>query len=132
MDVMSISEVLVPHEIIAVPGQPTFMEGLVSLRGEYHPAMDLRRRFGVDHVPPPTKFVVVGCRNRSVVLLVDRVGEVVWLPHSALRKTPMQNELGAAGSISALADKDDEMIVLLNADNLLSDDEFSQLSVVEE
>ncbi len=128
IDVMAVSEVLVPQEVRAVPGQPDFMDGLVLLRGEFHPAMDLRRRFASPAADPATKFVVVRCRGLSLVLLVDGVGEVSWLPKSSLKEAPLHSSLGAGQSLSALADIGDAMVIILDADRLLSEQESTQLA----
>ncbi len=127
IDVMAVSEVLVPQEVRSVPGQPDFMDGLVLLRGEYHPAMDLRRRFGSPSAEPAIKFVVVTCRGRSLVLLVDGVGEVSWLPKTSLKEAPVHSSLGAGQSLSGLADVGDAMVIILDADRLLSEEESTQL-----
>lgn len=132
LDVMAVQEVLQPRSCEPVPGQPAFIEGLIELRGEYLPLIDLRARFAQrGHVQAPgagpTKLLIVTSRGRALALAVDTVGEVERIDAERLRKPPVDNDIGAPGSLLAVAQTDTAMVLVLACDALLSDSEIAAL-----
>jgi len=125
LDVMAVKEVIVAREAQAVPGQPSFVKGLVSLRGEYAPLIDLRERFHCEPSSAEPKILVLGCLRRELALLVDSVGEVQWLDDEDLRSAPMDTSVGGAPSVVSIADVDGTMVMLLRGESLLTDEEWS-------
>jgi purine-binding chemotaxis protein CheW len=90
VDLRRIREVVKPLEILSVPGAPTFVEGVVDLRGEVIPVVDVRRRFGLPAASHgrQAKFLVVRVGQSVLALVVDAVREVVRIPRSAIRPVP--------------------------------------------
>src|SRR5690606_29628175 len=73
-----------------VPGAPVYVVGLLQLRGQVVPVVDVRRRFGL---PPAelsldSRVVVVEQTGRVVALLVDSAREVVSIPLAAFEPPP--------------------------------------------
>lgn len=129
IDVMQVQEVVQPLAAEAVPGQPSFIEGLVQLRGSFLPLVDLRRRFATA-LPSETsrpKMLIVSCRGRALAFVVDGVGEVSWLDAETLRAPPVESDLGAPGCVQALVESEEGMVMLLDGERLLSETEFAQL-----
>lgn len=130
LDVMRVKEVLQPKPCKSVPGQPDFIEGLIELRGEYLPLIDLRKRFADPRdaaEPVAAKLLIVTSRGRALALRVDSVGEVACIEAARLRKPPIDNRIGAPGILLAVAQMDDAMIMVLAGDALLSDSEVTAL-----
>lgn len=96
VDVMRVREVLPPPPVTPVPRAPPFVEGVVHLRGEVIPVVDVRERFGLPIIPPTrrTRLLVVKVADRHLGLVVDEVREVLRLPRCALRPAPL---LGSTG-----------------------------------
>ncbi len=90
VDLRRVREVVPPLPIRPVPRAPEAIEGVVDLRGEVIPVVDVRRRFGLPEVPRSRKarLMVVRIEGRVEALLVDAVLEVVRLPRSAIRPAP--------------------------------------------
>jgi len=90
VDVMRVREIIPPLPITPVPRAPSFVEGVIRLRGEVIPVLDVRRRFGLPAEPPgrKTRFVIVHVAGRRIGLVVDEVCEVVRVPRSDLRPAP--------------------------------------------
>jgi purine-binding chemotaxis protein CheW len=90
VDIRRIREVVQPLPIRPVPRTPEFVEGVVNLRGEVIPVVDVRRRFGLPAAPPTrqTKYLVAYVAGRILALVVDAVLEVVRIPRSAIRPSP--------------------------------------------
>jgi purine-binding chemotaxis protein CheW len=73
-----------------VPGAPPWVAGLVQMRGEVVPVIDLRARFGLDAAEPTldTRVVVVREGDRKVGLKVDRAREVIRIDRAAFDAPP--------------------------------------------
>jgi len=87
LDIRRVREVVSPVEIRPVPRAPELIEGVVDLRGEIVPVVDVRKRLALPAGPRTrrTRFLVVRLGRRVVALLVDAVIEVVRIPRSAIR-----------------------------------------------
>jgi len=94
IDLRRIREILQPLPVTPVPCAPEFLEGVMNLRGEVIPVVDVRKRLGTSNPSPRSKVLVVNVAGRLVGLVVDGVAEVVRIPRSAIGPPPL---LGTAG-----------------------------------
>lgn len=90
IDIMRVREIIHPLPITPVPRAPAFVEGVVRLRGEVIPVLDVRKRLGVPARPEDrkTRFLVVNVAGRRIGLVVDEMCEVLRLPRSEIRPAP--------------------------------------------
>ncbi|HET8541591.1 MAG TPA: chemotaxis protein CheW [Anaeromyxobacter sp.] len=90
VDIMRIREIIHPLPITPVPRAPASVEGVVRLRGEVIPVLDVRKRLGLPASAPTrrTRFLVVNVARRRIGLVVDQVSEVIRIPRSELRPAP--------------------------------------------
>ncbi len=97
VDVMRVREIVHPRPITPVPRAPPFVEGVVRLRSELIPVLDVRKRLGVPAQPygRRTRFLVVNVARRRVALVVDEVCEVLRLPRREIRAAPPLEGEGA-------------------------------------
>lgn len=122
-DIMKVREVLQPAVITAVPGAPAFIEGLIELRGDFLPVVDLRRRLGRS-MGPEAKIVVAYASGRRVGFVVDQVFDVVRVETSEIRSV---DELARTPALAGIIPADDGPVMLLDPDALLSALEVSAL-----
>jgi purine-binding chemotaxis protein CheW len=108
----------------AVPGAPSFVIGIVHLRGRIVPIVDLRLRFGL--VPGPTVLenrIVVGlCRERLVGLLVDSGREVLKISPTQFQAPPKILEEQTGGFIKAVAQVGTRVIMLVDFAKLIGEE----------
>ena len=106
VDLRRVREVVPPLPVRPVPRAPEAIEGVVDLRGEVIPLVDVRRRFGLPEAPRSrrARLMVIRIEGRVQALLVDAVLEVMRIPRSAIRPAPLlpgsggpQLFLGACG-----------------------------------
>ena len=90
VDIMRVREIIHPLPITPVPRAPASVEGVVRLRGEVIPVLDVRKRLGLAASPPTrrTRFLVVNVARRRIGLVVDEVCEVIRLPRDEIRAAP--------------------------------------------
>lgn len=90
VDIMRVREIIHPLPITPVPRAPPSVEGVVRLRGEVVPVLDVRKRLGLPPSPATrrTRFLVVNVARRRIGLVVDEVCEVIRLPRGEIRAAP--------------------------------------------
>jgi purine-binding chemotaxis protein CheW len=79
VDISRVHEIIRLQAITRVPRAPSFVEGVINLRGKVIPVVDLRRRFGLpmaDHTRA-SRIVVVEVGDQVVGIIVDGVSEVL-------------------------------------------------------
>jgi purine-binding chemotaxis protein CheW len=79
-------------ELTYVPLAPSYIEGVINLRGQIVPAINLREKIGMAREAGDESRryhnVIVGNRNNSISLLVDEIGDVLELPSAVIEQPP--------------------------------------------
>lgn len=112
---------MVEH-ITPVPNAPYFVEGLVFLRGEVIPAINLRARFGFEKVEYDikTRIIVVQKGTRKVGLIVDNAREFVAIPKEVISPPP-EAISGLSGEyLEGVATLGDRLVLILNIEEVLN------------
>lgn len=79
VDIAQVQEIIRMQPVTKVPGAPTFVEGVINLRGRVIPVLDLRKRFNLParRDTKDTRIVVVEVPPHTVGMIVDAVDEVL-------------------------------------------------------
>lgn len=133
IEISQVHEVLSWRVPAPVPRAPAFVEGVIDIRGEVVPVVDLRKRLGLlaPEAGPDTRIIVVGFGEEHIGLIVDHVTEVSRIPESAVSKPPTYFRGLTAELIRGLARLQDRLVVLLHIDRILNSDERIELSDAE-
>ncbi|HOP75155.1 MAG TPA: chemotaxis protein CheW [Bacillota bacterium] len=130
VDILQVREIeKLDQNITRVPKAPAFVEGVINLRGEIVPIVDLRKRFGLSLKPigSDTRVVIVEINDNLVGMMVDAVVEVLRINVSAIEDAPQITKGVDAYFLSGVAKVGDRLIVLLNLDRALSAEEAKEL-----
>jgi purine-binding chemotaxis protein CheW len=124
VDIMRVREIIRPIPVTRVRKGPRFVEGVINLRGEVIPVVDLRRRFELpveDHAQ--RKIVIITIEGRVIGLIVDAVTEVVRVPRSAIRPAPGLLDAHQAPYFLGVCHFRGRTLLLLNVKNIIASDE---------
>jgi purine-binding chemotaxis protein CheW len=129
INVMQVQEVLRYSEIAPVPGAPTYVLGIINLRGNVVTVIDTRHRFGLEsgEVTDNTRIVIIEADSHVVGILVDSVAEVVYLRQSEVETAPNVGNEESAKFIQGVCHKNDELLILIELDKLLTDEEWAEM-----
>jgi len=130
IDILQVVEILKAQRICHLPQLPSFFTGVINVRGDVIPLVDLRLRFGLSAVAGKDRIVVVRLGPEKVGLLVDAVREVVNLEDGEVVKTPSMVKGLKAEYLSGLAKRGERIIILLNIDTVLTTEEKLQVREV--
>jgi purine-binding chemotaxis protein CheW len=141
IEILRVREIIGFMDVTPVPQTPDFVKGVINLRGEVIPVIDLRVKFGMPEgeVTEETCIIVAevkmnGSQQARVQMgiVVDTVQEVLDIPASNISPAP---EFGAdikTEYIQGMGKVDDEVKILLDIDRVLSEEEFVQLDKVQQ
>lgn len=107
-----------------VPNAPTYVEGVISVRGQVIPVVSLRARFGFPKTPHDlrTRLVIVRARGRTVGLIVDSAREFATIPDEAIQPVP-EGVTGLSGRyLRGMAHRGERLVLVLEAAELLAND----------
>ena len=132
INVMQVQEVLRHTEIAPVPGAPPYVLGIINLRGNVVTVIDTRHRFGLPgaDVTDNTRIVIIEADKHVVGILVDAVAEVVYLRQSEIENAPNVGNDESAKFIQGVCHKNNELLILVDLDRLLTDQEWADMDEV--
>lgn len=126
LDIMSVKEIRGYESVTKIAHAPSFIKGVINLRGDIVPIVDLRMKFAVG-TATYNEFTIVIMLNvfeRIVGIVVDAVSDVIKLSAEEILPAP---EFGVAFDsryLKGLATVEDKMIILVNIQALISSDEL--------
>ncbi|MFL0802255.1 MAG: chemotaxis protein CheW [Agarilytica sp.] len=129
VNVMQVQEVLRYSEIAPVPGAPAYVLGIINLRGKVVTVVDTRQRFGIPtaELTDHSRIVVIEAETHVMGILVDSVAEVVYLRLSDIETAPSVTNDESAKFIQGVCHKNDELLILIELDKLLTEDEWAEI-----
>ncbi len=122
-----VKEVVRPLPITPLPSGPSFLEGIVELRGTVLPVLDLRKRLAQtpNGAPDKERFLIASIGGNIFALVADEVSDVLRIPTEEVKPAPLQNQ---ASAIDRVFRHQDELYLVLQLDLLLSTEERNRLS----
>lgn len=122
VDISQIQEIIRMVEVTRVPRTPAFMEGVINLRGQLIPIVDLRVRFGMERVPHTknTRIIVTDIGTKRVGIVVDAATEVLTIPLEAIEEPPEMMAGVGADYLQGVGKVGDRLIILLDLTMVVS------------
>jgi len=104
-----------------VPNTPDYIRGVINLRGDIIPVMDLRKRFGLPPVEDneDTRIVIVKSGEVHAGMIVDSVSEVMHLDDNSVEKASNFINESSVGFIIGAGKAGDRIISLIDADKIM-------------
>ncbi len=131
LEILKVREIIGYMEITAVPQTPAYVKGVINLRGQVIPVIDLRAKFGMETMErtEETCIIVVeisqGDRNFSTGIVVDHVQEVLDIAGEDIEAAPQFGSAVNTDFILGMGKIGDTVKILLDIDKVLAGDDFS-------
>jgi purine-binding chemotaxis protein CheW len=121
IDICYVIEIIGILKITKVPDMPSFIKGVINLRGKVIPVMDVRARFGLParDYDERTCVVVVNVADHAMGLVVDHVNEVMDIPATQVEPAPTASGSGTGKYVKGIGKIDDEVKILLEVECLV-------------
>jgi purine-binding chemotaxis protein CheW len=132
IEISRVVEILNTQKIHSIPEMPDFLSGVITIRGEIIPIIDLRQRLCVRSSSEKELIIVIKYDNEKVGILVDTVKEIISLTDDEIIIPPSIFRGLKRKYLSGLGKKWDRIIIILNLDDLLTSEEKVMLKEAEE
>ena len=133
VDIAQVQEINRMVAITHVPRAPHFMEGVINLRGQLIPIIDLRTRFGMPRTEHTknTRIVVTEIGSKRVGMVVDSVSEVLRIPVEQIEDAPDLVAGVDTEYIRGVGKMGDRLIIMLDLGRVISGNERRDLEILE-
>lgn len=129
VDIMRIREIIRPQKLTPLPHAPSFIDGIINLRGAVIPVVDLRKRFDMTarDVTTSTRLLIVRLAAQTLGLVVDDVTEVITVPVNDIKPPPAVSDGLIVNHLLGVCLSGENLVMLLDIDRLLTTNEVSAL-----
>ncbi|MDR1396011.1 MAG: chemotaxis protein CheW [Deltaproteobacteria bacterium] len=131
--ILKVREIIGMLPVTPVPQTPAFLKGVINLRGQVIPVVDLRLKFGLpeEEYTERTSIIVVEVKGLSsnipIGIVVDTVSEVINIQSHEIEPAPSFGSTIDMNFILGMAKTGDGVKILLNIDLVLSAEELGAM-----
>ncbi|QQR69557.1 MAG: purine-binding chemotaxis protein CheW [Alphaproteobacteria bacterium] len=120
VDIMDVREIKGWTHATRLPNAPSYVRGVINLRGLMLPIFDLRSRFGQGETDASKThvIVIVAVGSRTIGILVDAVSDILSITQDQIRPAPEFEQGHEAAYLHGLVSVSERMVALLALDRL--------------
>lgn len=132
VDIQQVREVLKMTQVTPLPQSAYYIEGVINLRGEVIPVVDLRKRFELagEARNEQTRIIIVEIKGNDVGLIVDSVTEVLRFLSTSIQAPPTRIAGTRADLIKGVGKIDNRLLIILDLEKILTTEEIIALDEV--
>ncbi|HDL08763.1 MAG TPA: purine-binding chemotaxis protein CheW [Desulfobacteraceae bacterium] len=135
VDILMVQEIIRKAPITSIPDSPGFIEGVINLRGNIIPVIDLRKRLNLFHSKNQNDgswIIILNIEKRVTGFIVDSVTEVLKIRKDTIKPPPDIVVAGLKSQyISGVCKLDKGLLILLNFNRILLVEEIKKLKEIE-
>jgi purine-binding chemotaxis protein CheW len=122
LDIQEVKEIIKMQEITEIPNAPEFIEGVINLRGQITPVMDMRKRLktGSRETGRDTRIVIVETDGSNMGIIVDSVTGVIHIPEESISPPPVGGDNEFVKGVGKI---DGRLLILIDIGKMLPDSE---------
>lgn len=134
LGILNVKEIIEFGNVTEIPMMPSFIRGVINLRGAVVPVIDLAARFGgsVSTISRRTCIVIIEIDGpegkQDLGIIVDAVNEVLEIPLTDIEPPPSFGAKIRADFIQGMGKTDGEFVIILNIEQVLSTEEIALLA----
>lgn len=129
VDIMQVQEISPYQQPTKVPNSPSFVEGIVNLRGDITPVVSLKKKFNLaeTEVTEMTRLIIINNGSRRTGFVVDDASEVISISDKNIEEAPSMIVGADRKYIQGVGKIDQRILIILNLHELLTEEEEEQL-----
>lgn len=126
LEIMKVKEIRGYEPVTKIANAPAYVKGVLNLRGDIVPIIDLRLKFNVGEASYNefTIVIMLHVQDRIVGIVVDAVSDVVNLAADEIRPPPEFGVAFDSDYLYGLAQVGEQMVILLNIETLITSSEL--------
>jgi purine-binding chemotaxis protein CheW len=128
LNILNIKEIIKPKEITEIPKAPSHLLGIISLRGEIIPVIDLKRKLKLIPVSitETTRIIVIQYEENLVGILADSISQVLRIHKKDIQPSPSMINKVELEFIKGITRHNGKLIILLNIERIFNIDLFNR------
>ena len=132
IEIMLVREIISIHPITQLPKVPPYIIGIINVRGNIIPLIDVRLRFKLEPVPynQKTSIIIIEVKQIQVGLIVDYVSEVLSIADGKCVAPPDMINRTENRFIKATGITGDHIKLILDCEKLLNDNDFAEINQI--
>ncbi|RLA46379.1 MAG: chemotaxis protein CheW [Gammaproteobacteria bacterium] len=135
VNILTVQEIIRSTEVTTVPNSPSFVEGVINLRGDIIPVIDLRKRlclFNPEKVDKRNWILILRIGNHVAGFIVDKVTKVLKVPEDSIDPPPSIVISGLENQyIQGVCEIDGKLLIVLDFESVLFNEEYYALKDME-
>ena len=130
INISYVSGIEYEQTIVRVPNSSRNIKGIINLRGEVIPVLDLRTKFNMDNLTAPkdAELIIVNLPNNKIAVEVDGVEQIHHIDENDIVDMPEIAKSSGAGYFDRVAKLDGKLIIIINPLELLSEEELQAVN----
>lgn len=138
VSILKVKEIIEHGEVTPMPMMPDFICGTINLRGSAVPVIDLAKRLGLEseEVSRHTCFIIIELQTENGLMnlgvMVGAVSRVIDFKPEDIERTPSLGNNIRTDFIQAMGKIDEQFVIMLDIERVLSMEDVKYLSTVEE
>ena len=126
IEIKNVVEIIGVQPITYVPEVPAYVKGIINLRGQIIPSIDMRLRFNKEPAlyNDRTCIIIIEIRDIKIGFIVDCVNEVIKISDENIVPPPTYRAAFHNPYIKGIGKTGDDVIILLDCEKIISDNEF--------
>ena len=136
IDIMDVQEIIRIAEITPIPNSPSFVDGIITLRGEIIPIVDLCKRFNLERLTFNEDeelmrgIIVINVDDMIIGIIIDQVNRVLGINSSQIQPPPQMISGIGSEYIHGVVKLEEVLLIMLNIKKLFSKKELMELSSI--
>ncbi len=134
LDITYVNAIEREQAVVRIPNSSKNIKGIINLRGEIIPVLNLRSKFNTPNQIPPeeVEFIIINLPNNKVAVEVDGVDEIHNVGDADMVEMPSIARGSGIKYLDKVAKVGDNLIIIINPLELLSDDELEAVGKLTE
>ncbi len=136
VNIMDVKEIVKLQNVRLIPNAPLYVEGIINLRGEIIPIIDLHKRFRIQKNASETSeleagFIILNIENYKLGIIIDKIARVVTFSREDIKEPPqMVSGIGTEYIEGVIREDDNSYLIMLNTRKLFDPKELEKISLM--
>lgn len=135
VDIMDVKEIVKTQVVRPIPNAPFYVEGIINLRGEVVPIINLHKRFyikkmavsGDSDIEDDGGFIILDIEGNKIGIIIDRIARVIPVDTDEIKPPPQMVTGIGTEYIQGVVRQDNSYLIILHTRKLFSSKELQKI-----
>lgn len=133
VDILNVGGISEFREVTKVPNAPYFIDGIINLRGDIIPIINLKKRFNIPEkqADSDTRIIINNIAGKDVGFVVDEASQVIKIDDAEIEDAPDIIKGSDRQYIQGVGKVNEQIVILLNLEKILNEDEQKAVNSIQ-